>query len=61
VALRLAATRGGGLPRPASAGGPAGRDAREITDEDVAAWRGEKYSDHCLLHLLAYDAIIAAG
>jgi hypothetical protein len=37
----------------------AGLAPREITDEDVASWRGDTYTDHCLLHLLAYGAITA--
>jgi AhpD family alkylhydroperoxidase len=31
----------------------------EITGDDVAAWRGTEYTDHCLLHLLGYGAITA--
>jgi AhpD family alkylhydroperoxidase len=37
----------------------AGLAPSEITDEDVTSWRGTKYTDHCLLHLLAYGAITA--
>lgn len=37
----------------------AGMAPSEITDEDVAAWRGDHHTDHCLLHLLAYGAFRA--
>ncbi|MER5179319.1 carboxymuconolactone decarboxylase family protein [Streptomyces sp. NPDC002896] len=30
-----------------------------ITDEDVAAWRRPPYTDHCLVHLIAYGAFAA--
>ncbi|MBO1331175.1 carboxymuconolactone decarboxylase family protein [Streptomyces sp. VRA16 Mangrove soil] len=30
-----------------------------ITDEDVAAWRVPPYTDHCLVHLIAYGAFAA--
>ncbi|UQT55282.1 carboxymuconolactone decarboxylase family protein [Streptomyces durmitorensis] len=30
-----------------------------ITDEDVAAWKKPPFSDHCLVHLLAYGAFTA--
>lgn len=30
-----------------------------ITDEDVAAWRRPGYTDHCLVHLVAYGAFLA--
>lgn len=33
----------------------------EITDEDVTTWRDDRYTDHCLLHLLAYGAFLAVG
>ncbi|MEV0091123.1 carboxymuconolactone decarboxylase family protein [Streptomyces sp. NPDC050738] len=32
-----------------------------ITDEDVAAWRRPEHRDHCLVHLIAYGAIIAVA
>ncbi|WP_440106229.1 carboxymuconolactone decarboxylase family protein [Streptosporangium sp. H16] len=31
----------------------------QVTEDDVARWRGDRYSDHCLLHLLAFGAMIA--
>ncbi|MER5253483.1 MULTISPECIES: carboxymuconolactone decarboxylase family protein [unclassified Streptomyces] len=30
-----------------------------ITDEDVAAWKKPPFSDHCLVHLIAYGAFTA--
>ncbi|TGA84817.1 carboxymuconolactone decarboxylase family protein [Streptomyces sp. MZ04] len=30
-----------------------------ITDEDVAAWKKPPFSDHCLVHLIAYGAFAA--
>ncbi|MFJ8822983.1 carboxymuconolactone decarboxylase family protein [Streptomyces sp. NPDC102467] len=30
-----------------------------ITDEDVAAWRVPPFTDHCLVHLIAYGAFAA--
>ncbi|MGP4044650.1 carboxymuconolactone decarboxylase family protein [Streptomyces sp. 2A115] len=30
-----------------------------ITDEDVAAWKKPPYTDHCLVHLIAYGAFTA--
>ncbi|MCX4904197.1 carboxymuconolactone decarboxylase family protein [Streptomyces sp. NBC_00878] len=30
-----------------------------ITDEDVAAWKRPPYTDHCLVHLVAYGAFAA--
>ncbi|GLY64261.1 hypothetical protein [Amycolatopsis taiwanensis] len=40
----------------------AGLAPGEITDDDVARWRTTgPYTDHCLLHLLAYGAITAVG
>lgn len=39
----------------------AGLAPAEITTEDVAAWRGTEYTDHCLLHLLAYGAFQAVA
>ncbi|WP_151480211.1 carboxymuconolactone decarboxylase family protein [Streptomyces albicerus] len=30
-----------------------------ITDEDVAAWKKPPYTDHCLVHLIAYGAFAA--
>jgi AhpD family alkylhydroperoxidase len=37
----------------------AGVAPSQVTTEDVEAWRGERFTDHCLLHLLAYGAITA--
>jgi len=31
----------------------------QITEDDVARWRTDRYTDHCLLHLLAFGAMIA--
>ncbi|MBT2487251.1 carboxymuconolactone decarboxylase family protein [Streptomyces sp. ISL-96] len=31
----------------------------DITGDDVTAWRTPQHSDHCLVHLVAYGAIIA--
>ncbi len=39
----------------------AGLAPNEITESDVADWRGDRYTDHCLLHVLAYGAILAVG
>ncbi|MFF3438744.1 DNA-binding protein [Streptosporangium sp. NPDC002721] len=30
----------------------------QITEDDVASWRSGRYSDHCLLHLLAFGAML---
>jgi AhpD family alkylhydroperoxidase len=37
----------------------AGLAPTHITEDDVAGWRADQYTDHCLLHLLAYGAITA--
>lgn len=41
----------------------AARGARpyRITDEDVAAWLAPPFTDHCLVHLIAFGAIRAVG
>ncbi|MER5647737.1 DNA-binding protein [Streptosporangium sp. NPDC002524] len=31
----------------------------QITEDDVARWRTDRYTDHCLLHLLAFGAMVA--
>ncbi|WP_203183490.1 carboxymuconolactone decarboxylase family protein [Streptomyces pratensis] len=37
----------------------AARAPYRITDEDVAAWRVPPFTDHCLVHLIAFGAICA--
>lgn len=37
----------------------AARAPYRITDEDVAAWRLPPFTDHCLVHLIAFGAICA--
>ncbi|WP_433261744.1 hypothetical protein ACQPZF_27660 [Actinosynnema sp. CS-041913] len=37
----------------------AGLAPSRITEDDVTGWRTDRYTDHCLLHLLAYGAITA--
>ncbi|HEX6356984.1 carboxymuconolactone decarboxylase family protein [Actinophytocola sp.] len=39
----------------------AGVAPSKVTTEDVASWRGDRFSEHCLLHLLAYGAITAVS
>ncbi|MFG2558690.1 hypothetical protein [Streptomyces sp. NPDC048496] len=37
----------------------AARAPYRITDEDVAAWLAPPFTDHCLVHLIAFGAICA--
>jgi AhpD family alkylhydroperoxidase len=37
----------------------AGLAPKLITDGDIATWRTDEFTDHCLLHLLAYGAMTA--
>ncbi|MGW2594061.1 carboxymuconolactone decarboxylase family protein [Streptomyces sp. NPDC001515] len=37
----------------------AARAPYRITDEDVAAWMAPPFTDHCLVHLVAFGAILA--
>ncbi|MGW0672918.1 carboxymuconolactone decarboxylase family protein [Streptomyces sp. NPDC002746] len=39
----------------------AARAPYRITDEDVAAWLVPPFTDHCLVHLIAFGAIRAVG
>ncbi|WP_326656598.1 carboxymuconolactone decarboxylase family protein [Streptomyces sp. NBC_00385] len=39
----------------------AARAPYRITDEDVAAWLAPPFTDHCLVHLIAFGAICAMG
>ncbi|MFF3171925.1 carboxymuconolactone decarboxylase family protein [Streptomyces sp. NPDC057900] len=39
----------------------AARAPYRITDEDVAAWLAPPFTDHCLVHLVAFGAIRAVG
>ncbi|MFD4019894.1 carboxymuconolactone decarboxylase family protein [Streptomyces sindenensis] len=55
---------GEGLPDRAERPGArlallAARAPYRITDEDVKAWRVEPYTDHCLVHLVAFGAMLA--
>ncbi|MFD5057953.1 carboxymuconolactone decarboxylase family protein [Streptomyces sp. NPDC058394] len=56
--------RGEGLPERAERPGArlallAARAPYRITDEDVAAWPAPPFTDHCLVHLIAFGAICA--
>ncbi|MFD3976244.1 hypothetical protein [Streptomyces cyaneofuscatus] len=55
---------GDGLPDRAERPGArlallAARAPYRITAEDVAAWRVEPFTDHCLVHLVAFGAMLA--
>ncbi|MFE7794653.1 DNA-binding protein [Streptomyces sp. NPDC057460] len=56
--------QGEGLPDRAERPGArlallAARAPYRITDEDVAAWQAPPFTDHCLVHLIAFGAICA--
>ena len=56
--------QGEGLPDRAERPGArlallAARAPYRITDEDVAAWPAPPFTDHCLVHLIAFGAICA--
>ncbi|GAA0211201.1 hypothetical protein GCM10010492_06270 [Saccharothrix mutabilis subsp. mutabilis] len=66
-AVHEAVTRGVPLPgdlppadrRGAALAVLAARDPERITEDEVAAWRGDTYTDHCLVHLFAFGVITA--
>ncbi|WP_309110566.1 hypothetical protein [Saccharothrix sp.] len=36
---------------------PAAQDPEKTTEDDVAAWLGDTYTQHCLLHLFAFGVV----